>query len=136
MCAALDLSARFVRFYRAGLLRQEHIAASLPGRAAPFHARQDNASDRVQFQRDYFDEADRAAGHQFKTIRLDKGNPREQPSRYLLGHHGTGTAFPCRHVTDPSTRGLRSMSTHPPPTIGTMTDIVLVMRKPDRLLSR
>ncbi|WP_395370431.1 hypothetical protein [Komagataeibacter diospyri] len=71
MRTALDLRARFVRLYRACLLWQEHIAAPPVGATAPSRARQNNAFDRMQFLRDYFDEADRATKQQFEMIRLD-----------------------------------------------------------------
>ncbi|POF63081.1 hypothetical protein KMAL_13190 [Novacetimonas maltaceti] len=102
MRVAPDLCAQFVRLYRAYLLRQEHAEAALtggtlpavrttphdaPDRVEPYEA----VNDWVQAQRNYFDEVDRAAEHQFEKMRLDEGSPGEQLARYLLDHHGIRT---------------------------------------------
>lgn len=83
MSAAPNPRAQSVQLYHTYLLRQEYAAA-------PAHARQNDASSRVepyeavsdwvQCQHDYFNEIDRAAEHLFKMIRLNRSR------RYCLSH--------------------------------------------------
>lgn len=101
MRVAPDLCAQFIRLYRAYLLQQEHTATPLVGSSPPSRAGTLEAPDRVepyeavsdwvQAQRNYFDEVDRTAEHQFELMRLDDGSPAEQLARYLLDHHGIRT---------------------------------------------